>query len=314
MIVVKPVGGLASQLHKYSVGRALAEQLGTELLLDISAYVGPRQRERVFKFELENLSIKARIATEHEIAKAKGLPNELAFRIAETIARLTNSQRSEFLEKNARRLFGHTLYKADITKSRTEDFFEKINPKKNAYIYGEWGMGSALFEGAREKLLEEFVPRNLSSPAIRTSEEIAGTETAVSLHVRRGDYVSDPKTAQFHGACPTTYYAQAISHILKDKPNSRFFVFSDDLQWTREALAPHLPEDTRYVENLKNYEDFHLLSRCHHNIISNSGFSALSAWANEHQDKVVISPRRWVNNEKINDMQISQLPKNWVYL
>jgi len=314
MIVVKLIGGLASQLHKYSVGRALAEQLGTELLLDISAYVGPRKRERIFKFELENLNIKSRIATAHEIAQAKGRPNELAFKLASSIARLTGTQRSEFLEKNARKLFGHTLYKADITKSRTENFFEKINPAKHAYIYGEWGMGSALFEKHREKLLEEFVPKTLSPQACHIAEEITESPTAVSLHVRRGDYVSTPETAQFHGACPNAYYVQAISHMLESMPESRFFVFSDDLQWCREALALYLPENTRYVENLKNYEDFHLLSKCHHNIISNSGFSALSAWANQNSEKIVTSPRRWFNDEKVNTMQISQLPKNWVYL
>lgn len=41
MIIVRIVGGLSSQLHKYAVGRALALRLGTELKLDLDWFDNP---------------------------------------------------------------------------------------------------------------------------------------------------------------------------------------------------------------------------------------------------------------------------------
>ncbi len=314
MVVVKLVGGLASQLHKYAVGRALAELSGSELLLDISNYVGPKKRETQFNFELDKLQIKARLASEAEIARAKGLPNYIGFRIAEGIAGTFGTPRSESPEKLLRKLFGHTIYKADITKSSSANFFSGIDTGKDAYIYGEWGMGSALFDHLRGPLVREFTPRMLSAQATSIADEIAAITNSISLHVRRGDYVKNPSTASVHGTCPIHYYRSAIEHITKNIENPRFFVFSDDIAWSRESLAELLPADSVFVENLKNYEDFHLLGRCAHNITANSGFSALSAWANDNPDKIVITPRQWVTDEKINAMQLSQLPREWVFL
>ncbi len=309
MLVVKLVGGLASQLHKYAVGRALAERMDTVLLLDTSSYLGATPKE-AFPLEINHFHIEARAATPEEIAIAKGK----AAAALHQLCRLTGRQPSPKLEKRVLRWFGHTQYKANITKGRTEHFFEDVPRGKNAYIHGEWGAGFGLFEGIRPLLLQELQLKSLSEEALIIKKLIAKEPAATSLHVRRGDYVSNPAAAKLHGTSPVDYYRAAVAHIQQWVAEPRFFIFSDDLTWCRENLVGIVPDNTVFVEGFPGHEDFHLLSQCKHNIIANSGFSALSAWLNRNPHKQIVSPQQWFANEEANNAQRSQLPTSWHYL
>tara|TARA_R110000850_G_scaffold16225_2_gene50886 strand:- start:11494 stop:12423 length:930 start_codon:yes stop_codon:yes gene_type:complete len=309
MLVVKLVGGLASQLHKYAVGRALAERLNTELLLDTTSYQGSAPKE-AFSLAVNHFHINARPASPEEIATAKGT----AAITLRKLCRIIGQQPSAKLEKRVLRWFGHTQYKANITKEGTQNFFDKIPPGKNAYIHGEWGAGFGFFEDIRPLLLQEFQLKCLSEEALVVKKQIAEEHAAVSLHVRRGDYVSNPAAAKLHGTSPIDYYTAAVDHVQRQVTDPRFFVFSDDLAWCRKNLAGVVPHDTVFVEGFPGHEDFHLLSQCKHNIIANSGFSALSAWLNRNPDKLIVSPQQWFANEEANRAQRSQLPASWYYL
>jgi len=41
--------------------------------------------------------------------------------------------------------------------------------------------------------------------------------------------------------------------------------------------------------NMSNIEDFHLLSKCHHNILSGSSFGWWGAYLNDHKEQIVIA-------------------------
>ena len=117
----------------------------------------------------------------------------------------------------------------------------------------------------------------------------------MSLHVRRGDYASDPNASAVHGLCSLDYYAAAVAHIGRFVPRPRYFVFSDDPTWASEHLK--LPGDTVIVEHndgATSYEDLRLMSRCRHHVIANSSFSWWGAWLNPRADKIVVAPSRWL--------------------
>ena len=133
---------------------------------------------------------------------------------------------------------------------------------------------------------------------------------AVAIHVRRGDYISNQNTTEFHGICSLDYYHKAIDEIISKVNDPHFFVFSDDPEWTQENLKIDAP--TTYVAHNssdKNYEDLRLMSLCNHFIIANSSFSWWGAWLSRNESKIVIAPSRWFQDIKYNDSD--RLPEEW---
>jgi hypothetical protein len=135
----------------------------------------------------------------------------------------------------------------------------------------------------------------------------------VSLHIRRGDYVSNKSTLQFHGLLEMDYYLQAISQIKEKEKAIELFVFSDDLAWCQSHL--NLSEKIHFVD-VNSKRDFHfdlfLMSHCKHNIIANSSFSWWGAWLNKNSEKIVIAPKKWLADTSVNTKDI--IPSTWIQI
>jgi hypothetical protein len=124
----------------------------------------------------------------------------------------------------------------------------------------------------------------------------------ISIHVRRGDYCN----IECHPVVTLEYIKKAVKYF-KDLGYNDFIVFTDDKQWCSE----NLPFE---ISNGNEREDLELMSRCEHNIISNSSFSWWGAWLNPTPNKIVIAPDKWFAGSKEN-VNVSDLYcKGWVVL
>jgi hypothetical protein len=140
--------------------------------------------------------------------------------------------------------------------------------------------------------------------------------TAISVHVRRGDYVKNSEYNSFFGCCETEYYMKACE-AAQSLGRSLFWVFfSDDIKWVRSSLLPTLLE-RKLVANYEvvdwtgdqlAFEDIHLMSSAQHHIISNSTFSWWGAWLNPQADKKVFAPSRWLQNTDADSI----VPLEWM--
>ena len=125
--------------------------------------------------------------------------------------------------------------------------------------------------------------------ALKANEKIRNSNKSskiASIHVRRGDYLMFP---DHHPTCSLEYYDKAIK-ILSDKEETKFLVFSDDVDWCKTNF-----KDERFIIiDLKDsYSEMCLMSLCDHNIIANSSFSWWGSWLNQNTDKVTIAPSKW---------------------
>ena len=192
------------------------------------------------------------------------------------------------------------------------DFFIKLERRFGLNIE-EFFQNEKYIKDIEEIIRKEFtLKNNFGNKAGERFRLIENSENSVSLHIRRGDYVSDKKTKDYHGICDLEYYKKAVDYLKKKLGEIKIFVFSDDIDWVKENLQV---EDLYFVSNdeIKDYEELILMSKCHHNIIANSTFSWWGAWLNENKDKIVIAPKKWFNNEQANDKN-DIVPKNWIKL
>ena len=187
---------------------------------------------------------------------------------------------------------------------------EFLEPRNHAYYEGYF-QSEKYFLHIRERLLREF---KISTPPLHNSDnrrilDLILKKNAISLHIRRGDYLT-PKNTERHCLCSPSYYQNAIQYIIQRVENPHFFIFSDDISWVYDNFKISYPYTIVDVnDSYTGYYDLELMRNCKHNIIANSTFSWWGAWLNENPNKIVIAPQRWFMNQ---EDEIDIIPSSWV--
>lgn len=100
-------------------------------------------------------------------------------------------------------------------------------------------------------------------------EELRSTNS-VFLHVRRGDYCKDPR---YLDLCATNYYKNAVAYMRKSLPDARFFVFSDDLAWSRSYFSDQTDFSFVSYKGQTPLGDLAAMLAAKNAVIANSSFS-----------------------------------------
>jgi hypothetical protein len=156
-----------------------------------------------------------------------------------------------------------------------------------------------------------------SEESFRIADEIDAADQSTFLHVRRGDYVNEKRTSEFHGNLSLDYYRKAIVELKYYIVDPKIFVFSDDPDWCREQF----PKDFVIVDHNhpgdgrtpgREHEDLWLMSLCRHAIMANSAFSFWGAWLGDIRKRVVLAPKQWFQDSNMNSDDI--IPERWLKL
>lgn len=283
MIIVRLAGRLGNLMFQYATGRALSYRLGVSLGLD-----NYFNRENILPPEFHKLNIQTEI-----IPKKLLPPRKNSIRILKLVWR-----------------FG--LIKPKIFHQGGLQYNPKINEvTDNTYLIGYW-QSEKFFQDYKEIIRSDFeFTSPLKGQNLETYQEIIETKTAISLHIRRGDYL-DQKNKLIHGTCSQEYYEQAVRVIVEQCQFSpTIFVFSDDPKWVTEHFK--LPYHFRVVSHNpadEAIEDLRLMTACKHHVIANSSFSWWGAWLAENKSKMIVAPKRWFSSSKNSNPDI--YCKNWV--
>jgi Glycosyl transferase family 11 len=282
MIATRLMGGLGNQMFQYAAGRRLAIKRGVELVLDLSYLANQPRGDVPRHFELDCFHIVGKHTDE--------LADEGH---AQTVLRrlLRRSDGPHRLKETGARFQSAVLDAPD-----------------NTLLVGYW-QSEKYFEDEEAQIRRDFTFAVPMSPAKSALATTIG-ENAVSLHIRRGDYVSHPASSTFHGVLPLEYYDRAAAVIAERIDDPHFFVISDDPGWCRTHVK--LPSATTFVGDTPGpgHEDMQLMSLCRHHVIANSSFSWWGAWLNEHADKIVVAPRRWFTDEAHDARDL--VPESWI--
>jgi hypothetical protein len=160
-----------------------------------------------------------------------------------------------------------------------------------------------------EKYFDRDIALDLFSPTSEDVQRILGKlpdiSDCVSIHVRRGDYLTCPGR---HPTLPVSYYTESAALF----PGKKFLVFSDDLKWCELNLS-HIP-NLQFVYGLSDFEEIWAMSLCSSNIIANSSFSWWGAYLNLSETKTVVAPKLWFGPELKNLNQSDIIPPAWTKL
>jgi hypothetical protein len=278
LIVAQILGGLGNQMFQYAAARALSLSSGRTLLLDTSGFskYGLHQG-----FELQRVfNCPAQTAQQADLVRVLG------WQSSDLAKRLLSRPAMRWLRRESFVIEPHYNYWSGID-----------SVPQDAYLVGYWQSEryfSAYVDAIRQDLSFK-TPLNASNEAM--ANIINGT-CSVSLHVRRGDYVTNPAANSVHGLCSMDYYLRAVQHVAKQLAQPHFFVFSDDIEWAKNSL--HIDFPCTFIAHntgADSYMDMHLMSLCQHNIIANSSFSWWGAWLNANPGKCVIAPKNWFAKE-----------------
>jgi hypothetical protein len=294
MIIVQLIGGLGNQMFQYAAGKRLSHLLDVPLKLDISWF----NKQDLRSYSLGSFNIDEDFATSKQIDCFNLVKGKIL---------------GDFLNRKFRKM---PKFIPKYISEKQFNFDPKIlNLPDNVYLAGYW-QSEKYFLDVADIIRKDFTVRfPQTGKNLELAKAIQSCE-AVSIHVRRGDYISDNHTSKTHGGCSLEYYLLCVDKIKKYINNPAFFVFSDEPEWVHENLK--IPCQMTIIDhNSENQsvEDLRLMIQCKHQIIANSSFSWWGAWLNKYPEKVVLAPRQWFSKETQVDRNINDLlPNNWIKL
>jgi hypothetical protein len=203
--------------------------------------------------------------------------------------------------------FGIRLIKESYNYDYNESDF--ISRKGLNFYWGGWH-SEKNFLSVKDEVLNAFTFRldNIED-GTNFSELISEIKktNSISIHVRRGDFLTSGGIYQFANVCTLSYYQKAIELIVKEVENPHFYVFSNDLEWCKSNLSLDVVTFVDCNKGVDSWRDMQLMSLCKYNINANSSFSWWGAWLNKNDNKIIV-PEDFINNMVTKDVY----PENWI--
>lgn len=279
MVIVKISGGLGNQLFQYAFGKAIEEKYGYDVKYDLSYYEDIPKDDTYREVFVSRYIPLHRLATKDDILK------------------ITKWDKSVW--KKALKRLGFAEYRTKY-ECPGDGVTSIEQVKDDTLLIGYW-QSEEYFSNVCDKIREEFSFENdTQSPEMKVLSERIKSSDSVSIHVRGGDYLSTQNQAIFGGICTSQYYEEAYAYMKKKNPAGKFFLFTNDVEWTKNNI--HLPYEeitmvSEEYEATEDWMDLYLMSICKDNIIANSSYSWWAAWLNPNRKKTVVCPFRWTNHQ-----------------
>jgi len=260
MIIINLTGGLGNQMYQYAFGLYLAQKHKTSLKYHYTNALFNTQRS----FGMDIFSISGTEATRKDLRRLGVITNRTLNRILYLLDDRYSIQLNSHIH----------------TQRYPYAYDEKLRSLPNdSYVQGYFA-DKRYFKGAENIIKREYTLKNELDKRNKDLIELMKDVDSVSIHVRRGDYITNKNNPQFLGI---NYYKNKINEIERKVKKPYYFIFSDDIEWCRDNFG--FLENKRFVDhNLgkNSYKDMVLISNCKYNILANSTFSQWGDWLHSY--------------------------------
>lgn len=287
MIITDLKGGLGNQMFQYATGLALSSEKNTKHKVDLTHF----DNQDTFANETPRPFLLDKLKTRYEIASQEDL--RLVKYPIPVLSNVMNILNAFLVGRNYLKYplhIGENMYLDGYFQK--QEYFEKYSSQ----IISEF------------QLKKEYETKDF----LKIAEQISRDEDSVSVHIRRGDYITNPNANKHHGALNNSYYENACKFLNDRLGKINLYVFSDDIDWVKENMSFLTVYKITYVSSpeLIGAQEISLMSKCKHNIIANSSFSWWGAWLNQNEGKMVIAPKNWLRDG--DGMNKGIVPDDWI--
>lgn len=288
-ITIQLSGGLGNQMFQYATALSLASDKNAQLDVDSSWFILQKATTKR-DYELSIFNIEINLDKNH---------SEYGFRSI-----IDRARKKLFLKSETHQL--------SVVQEPYFNYWSDINncipPFK---LIGYW-QSEQYFDHNRTEILKTFsFPELTEEYNVKHAHNIFKFDNSVSLHVRRGDYISDSTTNAYHGCCNMEYYRSAISLINEKFHDVHYFIFSDDPDWVKSTFDLHNMTIVTENSNDMSFRDMQLMSMCRHHVMANSSFSWWGAWLSKRQG-TTIAPKDWILDPSVDTKDV--YCKSWTLL
>ncbi len=322
MVIIQLAGGLGNQMFQYALYLELVS-LGREVKIDdVSGFVQDVQRkpalapfgityERPTKKEWEKMLDSSMLPWQRVRRKLFGRHKKAYFEESKLFL-------PEVLEWDDIYLEGYW---------QSENYFHAVEQQvREAYDTDrliEYLKGIGMWNGGAERDAANAGSchggeNRQKKTAAQYLDEIDNA-CSVSVHIRRGDYLTSENQALFGGICTDAYYKEGMRQMQERFPKCSFYLFCNDKEWARENFAgrkditlvdlSHSGEGCAADDMDRDFAEFVLMSRCKHHILANSSFSWWASYLNPNPDKWILVPDRWLNHVDCRDFYREDMHK-----
>lgn len=310
MIIVRFTSGLGNQMFQYNLYRFLKEKYPkTPVKADITWFNIMDEHHgfelcRIFEgvggsdFSLDR-------ATIADIYKTSG---QIPTPVKGTVGKLIRP----FIGHINRRLReAGKIEKCGVTHDQLSapisfDTICNLDVTRNHYIFGFF-IEECYYRDRMDRIRKEMVFPPLTGENADLAKRME-QENSVSIHVRRGDYLSGKYSDKFL-SLGKEYYDRAVGIMEQRLESPHYYIFSEDPDYVEKAFA-HLQNKTVVTANTGNdsYRDMQLMSRCKANIIANSTFSQWGSILNVNPEHITVYPAKYMVGE---DTEVRTMP-GWI--
>lgn len=295
-VIIK--GRSGNQLFQYAFARSIQEKTGGELILDFSE-LGFNKSEGKYGpiVHMDNVLDYFNVPPYTYVDAGRPYHRNLVQKFQYLVYRIFRKIYVRFpgkVEKIAGATSGILQRMGIYYQFSTNSLLGCSQPskaRKNFFIRG-WFESAGYFDSIQDTIRKDLT---LALPLPESLEELRDRlfrEESICVSVRRGDFTSDAFKGEFL-VCTLDYYRKGVSIILKEHPEALVFVCSDDVEWCKENLLFPSENIIFEPEGLSISEKLHLMTACHHFVLSNSTFSFWVQYLSVHQGRMVVSPSVW---------------------
>lgn len=324
MIIVRFTSGLGNQMFQYAFYQLMKQQYPeTKVRADLTWFHANNDHhgyelERIFA-GVEGSDFNLEQATTVELMKVTGIiPCFMRGKWGsafDKFRRYPNRLIRIFTEKK-RQLYKidelQECFTAEEMNTAVHALYQKVmklDTSKDWYLSGFW-TEEAYYKDRLEQgvLQKELVFPKLTGRNAELATDIA-IYNAVSIHVRRGDYLT--KYASDFIALGREYYEKAVTYIEQQVESPVYYIFSDDSTFAEEEFT-WIANKVIVSHNTgeESYRDMQLMSLCKHNIIANSTFSQWSAFLNQNSGHITVYPKQYMHQKDNEKKSLA----NWIML